>query len=366
MLLRSLDLTNFKNIANAHLEFVPKVNCLLGNNGMGKSNLLDAIHYLSFVRSFGRLPDNMLISKSEDFAILKGCYFRNDVEEEITAGLRRGQRKSFRRGGKEYKRLSNHIGFIPAVMIAPCDLTLIIGAAEERRRFVDMIISQSDPAYLDALIRYDQALEQRNKLLRDECGDLSLYEAIEMSMSFAAEIITSARRAFTGQLEGLFQRYYAALSPDNEVVSLSYCQSGSEHPSFADALNAVRERDRMLKHTTFGPHRDDLVFALNDMPVRQTASQGQTKTFTIALRFAQYDFLRQATGQKPLLLLDDIFDKLDSDRVEQIIKLVGSEEYGQIFITDTNAKRLDRIIKQHSDNYALWSVQDGSFTAITI
>ena len=365
MILRSLSLTNFKNISNAVLEMSPKINCFLGNNGMGKSNLLDAIHYLSFAKSFGRLPDAMLIKKDEDFAIINGRFVRHGADEEINVGLRRGARKSFRRGGKEYKRLSEHIGLFPAVMIAPADQSLVSGSSEDRRRFIDMIISQTDAPYLDALIRYNQALDQRNRMLRDGFTDPMLFETVEMMMTRASELIYRRREDFISELTEIFRHHYKRIAGSEENVSIGYIRSGEKYASLQDALDNHRQRDTVLKHTSVGPHRDDISFALDSMPVRHTASQGQTKTFTIALRFAQYDFLTRATGRKPLLLLDDIFDKLDAKRVEKIIEIVGSDEFGQIFITDTNRKHLDEIMSHTGPDYRMWSVADGNFTSST-
>lgn len=363
MILRHLALTNFKNIAEANLDFSPKINCLLGDNGMGKSNLLDAIHFLSFARSFGRVPDSLLIRNGEDFAIVRGDYMRGDTDEEITASLRRGARKSFRRGGKEYPRLSSHIGLIPAVMVAPADLTLATAAPEERRRFVDMIISQSDTAYLDALIRYNHALEQRNRLLRDEHPDAALMATVEMMMAAAADVIVRRRCTFADELSAIFAPYYAQIAGASEQPCLRYLPS-AEGPLEA-ALEASRRRDILLRHTTVGPHRDDMEFTLDGMPLKLTASQGQTKTFTIALRLAQYEFLRRFTGRNPLLLLDDIFDKLDSRRVRNIMEIVRLDSFGQIFITDTNRKHLDEIIEACGNDYRLWNVDCGTFTSIT-
>ncbi|MGM9872565.1 MAG: DNA replication/repair protein RecF [Muribaculaceae bacterium] len=364
MILQSIALTNFKNIAAAQLDFSPKINCLLGDNGMGKSNLLDAIHYLSFVRSYGRLSDSLLIRRGEDFAILKGQYLRGDTPEEITAGLRRGGRKSLRRGGKEYKRLSTHIGLLPAVMVAPADLSLVTESGEERRRFADMIISQSDTAYLDALIRYNHLLEQRNRLLRDGAEDRALYETIEVMMDAAAAIITDRRQTFVNRLTEIFVPYYNRIADTDEVPALTYAASTAAYGSLLDALEHNRRRDHILTHTSVGPHRDDIVFSLDDMPLRATASQGQTKTFTIALRFAQYDFLAQATGLKPLLLLDDIFDKLDARRVARIIDIVSSADFGQIFITDTNRKHLDELMIDAGGDHRLWHVNNGEYSPI--
>jgi DNA replication and repair protein RecF len=364
VILKSIALTNFKNIALANLEFSPKVNCFLGNNGMGKSNLLDAIYFLSFAKSFSRVSDSMLITRGEDFGIVRGQYLRHGFDEEITAGLQRERRKSFRRGGKEYKRLSAHIGLLPAVMVAPSDLALVTDAAEERRRFIDMIISQGDATYLESLIRYNQALEQRNRMLRDGFTDATLFESIEMMMDSAAYVITSRRKATIDKLVEIFTRYYREIGADGEIPSIAYKQSDAEYTTLTDALEHARTRDTILKHTTVGPHRDDLVFSLDNMPLRQTASQGQTKTFTIALRMAQYEFLREAVGLSPLLLLDDIFDKLDAQRVERIISIVSRDSFGQIFITDTNRKHLDEIMRSAGSQYRMWSVADGSFTQI--
>ena len=362
MILRALTLANFKNIAEAKLEFSPKINCLLGDNGMGKSNLLDAIYFLSFTKSFARVPDAMLIRRGEDYGIVNGRYSRHGAEEEINAGLRKGLRKSFRRGGKEYKRISQHIGLFPAVMVAPSDQGLVTEHSEERRRFIDQIISQADAPYLDALMRYNQALEQRNRMLRDGVADPLLYDSIESVMQACAELIQRRRREHVVLLSEIFGRYYAEIAGEGEDARLEYVMSGEKYGSLAQALEQSRQRDSLLKYTTVGPHRDDLAFTLSDMPVKLTASQGQTKTFTIALRFAQYEFLRRATGQSPLLLLDDIFDKLDARRVERIMNIVGRDEFGQIFVTDTNRNHLDEIMALSGPDYRMWTVSEGVFT----
>ena len=364
MILKSLLLTNFKNIASATLDFSPKINCFLGNNGMGKSNLLDAIYFLSFTKSFARLPEAMLIRRGEDFAIINGRYLRNGTDEEINVGLRTGARKSFRRGGKEYKRISSHIGLFPAVMVAPADQNLVTGAAEERRRFIDMIISQADMPYMEALMRYNQALEQRNRMLRDGFSDPMLYESVEMIMDGAAALIRRRRSENTALITEIFTKYYSEIAGDGETAAMQYMISGDKYGSLAQAFAQTRERDTILKYTSVGPHRDDITFTLDSMPVRQTASQGQSKTFTIALSLAQFEFLRRFTGRTPLLLLDDIFDKLDAARVERIMNIVGREDFGQIFITDTNRKHLDEIMALSGPDYRLWTVDQGSFTQI--
>ena len=365
MILRSLDITNFKNIERARLEFSPKVNALLGDNGMGKSNLLDAVHLLSFTKSFTGAQDQMLIRSGEDFAIVRGTYSRMDAEEDILAGLQRGRRKSFKRGGKEYGRISAHIGLLPLVMVSPADMELINGSGEERRRFMDMVISQTDPRYLDAAMRYTRILEQRNRLLRDGAADHALFEAIDFQLDAAAPYISARRHEWTAELRDIFSLYYKAISGSDEEPGLTLVShTGPGCPALADLLRERFSRDSAVRHTTAGPHRDDLEMTLDGMPVRRTASQGQCKTFTIALRLAQYGFLRRACGMSPLLLLDDIFDKLDAGRVGRIISTVGADTFGQIFITDTNRRHLDEIVAFMGADHRLWSVEHGRFSVI--
>lgn len=364
MILRSLQLTNFKNIAEASLVFSPKINCFVGDNGVGKSNLLDAVHFLSFCKSFAGLPDPMLIRKGESFAMLRGDYLRRGADEEIYAGITSGRRKSFKRSGKEYRRLSEHIGLFPLVMVSPADSELINGHGEVRRRFIDMVISQGDAKYLDALIRYNQSLTQRNAMLRDGLTDASLFMAVEMQMEMAASYIHRIRAQRIAELSGIFGKYYAAISASGESPQLQYRSHLSEATTLAQILDANRDRDRMLRHTSAGVHRDDIEMTLDGMPAKQTASQGQAKTYTIALRFAQYEFLRDVTSMSPLLLLDDIFDKLDAGRVERIMNIVATDTFGQIFVTDTNRRHLDEIIALTGGSDAVWTVDNGHFTQI--
>ncbi len=371
MHLDHLSLTNFKNIAEARLEFSPKLNCFLGNNGMGKSNLLDAIFYLGVCRSFSGVTDNMLIRRDEDFCMARAVYTRRGISEELTLGMARGKRKSLKRAGKEYSRLSEHIGLFPLVMSAPQDIELIRGAGEERRRWMNMVISQSDKRYLDSLIRFNSGLEQRNRLLRAGIVDHTLYEAIETVMDAAARYIHETRTRWVAELSGLAGRYYAAIAGDAaESVGLNFRGSldsdgAGASGSLLALLDSARRHDEIVRHTSVGPHRDDIEITLDGMPMRRTGSQGQCKTFTTALRLAQYDFLHRATELRPLLLLDDVFDKLDSSRVERIMELVTGDDFGQIFVTDTNRKHLDEIMDHTAGDYAMWSVSLGNFTPIT-
>ena len=366
MILKQIKICNFKNIGDARLDFSPKVNGLLGNNGMGKSNLLDAIYYLSFCKSFSGMTDSMLMRKGEDFMMVQGSYLRRGLDEDVSIGLNKGRRKSLRRQGKEYQRLSAHIGAFPLVMSSPEDIELIRGASDCRRKLMDMVISQSDHIYLDELIRYGRALEQRNKLLRDGVVDHNLYLAVEMAMDRAASYIHSARAEWIKRLTEIFRSYYSTIAGSGEQVSLAY-DSELNRPgaTMSALLDSARRHDEMVRHTSVGPHRDDIEMLIDGMPMRRAASQGQCKTYSIALRLAQYEFLRTTLdGMKPLLLLDDIFDKLDASRVERIMEVVTGPDFGQIFVTDTNRTHLDEIMSHTAGEYALWLVADGTFSPL--
>ena len=365
MRIDSLSLVNFKNIGEMSLTFSPKINCFLGNNGMGKSNLLDAIYMLSFTKSFTGMTDAQVIRRGEDFATARARYTRRGEPEEFTMGLTRGRRKSLKRAGKEYQRLSSHIGVYPLVLAAPHDIDLVRGSGEERRRWMDMVISQSDSRYLDALMRYNAGIEQRNRLLRDGVVDHTLYLAVELALDASARYIHGARTAWVSRLSDLTARYYTAIAGDGaETVGMRLAASLDTSPdgTLTALLDDARRHDEIVRHTSVGPHRDDIELLLEGFPMRRAASQGQCKTLTVALRLAQYEFLREATGLRPLLLLDDIFDKLDAARVERIMTLVTGDSFGQIFITDTNRKHLDDIIAHTSGLHRLWNVADGTFT----
>lgn len=364
--LTRLHITNFKNIAEADLSFSPNINALLGDNGMGKSNLLDAIYYLSFCKSFTSLPDAGIVRAGETFTMMQGDYLRRGTEEQVAFGYAAGKRKSFKRGGKEYSRLSQHIGLFPLVLVSPADMELVGGGTECRRKFIDMLISQTDATYLNHLIRYNSALQQRNRLLRDHIADPNLYIAVEMTMEMSAEYITNARREITQRLRDTFIRHYRDIARTQETPGIEYRSTlDMSGRRYCELLEESRRRDEIVGHTTTGPHRDDLELTLDGMAVKNTASQGQSKTFTIALRLAQYEFMHEATGMRPLLLLDDIFDKLDSRRVANIVEIVNRDIFGQIFITDTNRDHLDSIMSAMTGaDYSLWNVNSGKFEPI--
>lgn len=364
MILRKISIINYKNIKQAQLEFSPKINCLIGSNGVGKTNLLDAVYYLSFCHSSFTNQDSTVITHGEDFFVVEGDYLTDDDgEERIYAGMKRGRHKRFRRNDKDYKKLSAHIGLIPLIFITPSDNTLVTGGGEERRRLMDVVISQYDHQYLEALSRYNKALQQRNALLRAEAEpDLALMELWEEEMATAGEAIYAKRDTFVKELTPLFQDIYGSISGEREEVSLSYtshCQRGP----LLEVIRRDRMRDRAVGYSLHGIHRDDLEMLISGFPMRREGSQGQTKTYVLALKLAQFDFLRRTSSTTtPLLLLDDIFDKLDAHRVEQIVKLVSGNRFGQIFITDTNRDHLDKILSHGDNDYKLFHVDDGKIS----
>ena len=360
MELRSISLLNYRNLQEVNVNFSPKINCLIGSNGMGKTNLLDAVYYLSFCKSAVNASDSSNIMHDAAFFMLQGCYCSDKgIESEVSCGLKRNDKKQFRKDGKLYDRLSDHIGSVPLVMVSPADNELIAGGSEERRRFMDVVISQYDKEYLQSLIRYNRALQQRNALLRgDREPDADMMSLIEEMMTEEAVFIHGCRRNFIDELVPIFTRFHNAITGGNEPVALGY-RSHLNEGDLLEILRNSRLDDRRLGHTSKGVHRDELVMQLCGYPLRREGSQGQNKTFLVSLKLAQYDFLRAKGGEMPLLLLDDIFDKLDSRRVEQIISLVSGNDFGQIFITDVNREHIDHILDGVSGGYHLFEVQGG-------
>lgn len=366
MTLEHLSIVNYKNIREAELDFSAGVNCLVGNNGMGKTNLLDAIYYLSFCKSSsGGLADHQNIFHDEDFFMLRGRYDLDGQPTDVHCALRRRGRKQFRRDGKEYPRLSDHIGLLPLVMLTPADSALLQGGSDERRRFMNQVISQFDKTYLNALICYNEALAQRNALLKMDppLTDWSLCRIWEEQMNHYGQQLYEARRQFIESFTPVFQEFHEAISMGRERVGLAYC-SHFEQGSLLPLLDEVRGRDLALQYTTRGAHKDDIVMTLDGYPMKQLGSQGQMKTCLVTLKLAQFDFLRRQGHATPILLLDDIFDRLDGDRVEQIVKLVAGNRFGQIFITDTNREHIDRIIGAVAHDYKLFAVSDGTYDIV--
>ena len=361
MIIERISILNFKNIEEADLSFSPKMNYLFGNNGMGKTNLLDALFYLSFTKNHTNLLDFQLIRHGEDFCVLQGYYSDNETNEEIYCGIKQKQRKVFKRNKKEYERLSEHIGLIPMVMISPVDTELIQGGSVERRKFVDMIISQYDKEYLRHLIHYNKVLQHRNSVLKNRTvlPDNSLFDVLDEQLSSDGEIIHQKRKEFISCFCPIFQKYYKEIGDGNESVNLLYDSQLSNLTSLIDTLKEKRETDKILGYTSVGIHKDDLLFLLGDHLIRKIGSQGQNKSYLIALKLAQFNFLLQKNTSVPILLLDDIFDKLDANRVERIIRLVANDEFGQIFVTDTNRKHLDEILMSMKHDYRLFQVEEG-------
>lgn len=361
MLLDSLIVLNYRNLADVNVSFSPKINCLIGRNGMGKTNLLDAVYYLSFCKSAISSSDTLNIMHETPFFMLQGNYRRDSgLEEEISCALKRGEKKQFRRNKKNYERFSEHIGSVPLVMVSPADNELIAGGSDERRRFMDVVISQYDKEYLTALIRYNRALQQRNSLLRGEREpDSEMMTLIEDMICAEAYVVHEKRSLFVEELVPIFQEFHKQITGGNESVTLRY-RSDVAEKNLSELLAASRADDRRLGYTTKGTHRDELVMQLGGYAIRREGSQGQNKSFLVALKLAQFDFLRRKGGETPLLLLDDIFDKLDSRRVEKIIELVASDLFGQIFITDVNREHIDNILDGVNGEYKLFEVNAGN------
>ncbi len=364
MKLLRLSVLNYKNIAQADLDLSDGINCFIGDNGEGKTNILDAVYFLSMCRSSTTSQDSMTIRHGEQFMALQGRYEREDgIYEEVHCGLKSGQKKTFTRGKKAYRRLADHIGLIPVVVVSPTDHSLIIGGSDERRRFMDIVISQCDPSYLDSIMKYNKALKQRNTLLKmEEEPDPELMSMWEEVMGKEGSLIFRKREEYINLIAPAFQRYYSAISLGRELVGLRYvshCQRGP----LVDVIQRNRAKDRTVGYSLHGVHRDEIEMTLAGFPIRGEGSQGQNKSFLIALKLAQFDFLRTSRSRtSPILLLDDIFDKLDAKRVEQIVRLVAGDDFGQILITDTNRDHLDKILSCIGKEHRLFHVRNGEVT----
>ena len=381
MILDQLSIINYKNIREATLRLSPKINCFIGHNGAGKTNVLDAVYFLSFCHSAQTTQDSLIVRHGDEFFMLEGSY--TDTTQElngksqelvISCGMKRGAKKVFKRDKKAYKRLSEHIGLIPVVLVSPSDTLLIEGGGEERRRLMDVAVSQLDHNYIESLNRYNKALQQRNAMLKleDQEPDPELLALWEEQMAREGEQIFNRRNDFVERLTPLFQQFYETISGGHEQVSLRYvshCQRGP----LLEVIQRDRHKDRAVGYSLHGIHRDDLEILLGGHPMRREGSQGQQKTFVIALKLAQYELLKSGdltthhspvtAHRSPLLLLDDIFDKLDAHRVEQIISLVASDQFGQIFITDTNRDHIDQILSNSALDYKIFYVESGEINS---
>lgn len=366
MHIKHLNLVNFKNIAQADIEFSEGINCLVGHNGAGKTNVLDAIYYLSFCKSYFNAVDSLNIMHEQQFFVVQGQYERKQEAEQIYCGLKKGQKKHFKRNKKEYGKLAEHIGFLPLVMISPSDEQLINEGSDLRRKYVDGVIAQYDKPYLDDLLRYNRSLLQRNATLKQmrEGGsrDMSMLQLWDEQLASLGHKIYEKRQAFIKELVPVFQKYYEYVSAGNEAISLNY-RSHLQEGDLLQQLTEQRPRDLAVGYTTKGVHKDDLDMMLSGFAIKKMASQGQKKTFLIALKLAQYEFIHRHNGIKPILLLDDIFDKLDDQRSSQLLQLVSEDVFNQIFITHTKAEYLLNIVKKTGKAFKMLSVENGGVHA---
>lgn len=367
MRLDRLSLLNFKNFQEASIDLSAGLNCFVGANGTGKTNLLDAIHYLSMSKSFLLAADVYSIRHGEEFFVVQGDFNLKDREERIYCGVKKGNSKVFKRNGKDYDKISDHIGLLPVVFVSPYDTNLIDGAGEDRRKYLNSVISQLDGAYLSTLIDYNRILAQRNRFLKQAWEarhlDEEVLTVLDMQLSGYGTRIFQKRKHFVEELAPIFNHYYHFVSGGKENVSIGY-ESGLAGMEMEELLLNSRDKDRFLQHTSVGIHRDDIELLIDGYPVKRAGSQGQQKTVLIALKLAQFDYISKSLGIKPLLLLDDIFDKLDMQRVEQLILLVAGDAFGQIFITDSNKTRLDGILRKTKGDHRLFSVSNGNVTLV--
>lgn len=359
MILTSLSIINFKNIRDEKLTLWPGINCFVGDNGAGKTNILDAIHYLSLAKSMYTITDAQSITHGEEFFMVDGA-FQSDDERPVQTVCSYSRRtgKMLKYNGKEYDKLSEHVGRLPIVMVSPADTALISDSAEERRRYLNRLISQMDRGYLTALVKYNTALQERNTLLKCNPAEdiLLIYDAM---LATHADVIFRRRSEIIEQMKPLVAKYYAMLSEDRESVDMEY-RSELQRAPLDELLLASRQKDFVNEHTTVGIHRDELAITIGDYPIRKYGSQGQQKSFLVALKLAEYTLLAEHSDERPMLLLDDLFDKLDMRRVAQLLKLVDGDIFGQIFITDCNKHRLERTLDEAGAKYKLFTINNGT------
>ena len=359
MVIQKLQLIHFKNHPEKTFEFSPQINCFVGNNGAGKTNVLDALHYLSVGKSFLGNTDQNNIENENDFFSIEGKIFDGEKESIIKVQMTRDAKKLIKKNDKSYDRMADHIGFLPSVIISPYDSNLISDSGEIRRKFLDAIISQTDSDYLFNLIQYQKTIQQRNALLKSfaknryfDAESLEIYN--EPLIKFGSRIFEK-RRAFTDSILELIQNYYEVISKGNEKITVQY-ESDLHHQNFEEILSTNLEKDRAVTYTSRGIHKDDLLFTMNGQPLKKTGSQGQQKSFLIALKLSQMNRIKELTGKTPILLLDDIFDKLDDTRVAQLIELVNREHFGQIFITDTSKDRTGAVVRKINEESKIFEI----------
>ncbi|MFN7675383.1 DNA replication/repair protein RecF [Flavobacterium sp.] len=359
MFLKRISVLNYKNFSDATFEFDHKINCFVGKNGIGKTNILDSIYHLANGKSYFNPLAVQNIKHGEEFFVIDGEFEINSRMEQIVCSLKKGQKKTLKRNSKPYEKFSDHIGFIPLVIISPADRDLIVEGSETRRKFIDSVISQLDNSYLQKLIQYQKVIIQRNALLKYfalnhvfEKDTLSIYN--EQLISFG-QTIFEKRKTFLTDFIPIFNKYHQEITNSAETVQLVYQSDLFEKDTFT-LLEENLNKDRALQYTSVGVHKDDLSFEIDHYPIKKFGSQGQQKSFLIALKLAQFDFVKKRSGEKPILLFDDIFDKLDEFRVSKIIEMVNNEEFGQLFISDTHPERTENIVKTTHQSYKIFNL----------
>ena len=358
MRLKKLLLINFKNLPQAEISLADGINCFVGDNGAGKTNILDAVHYLSMSKSAFTMTDGQSVHHGEEFFVTEGSYLTDTgAMELVNCSFSRKGGKVLKRNGKEYERIADHVGGFPVVISSPRDTELIMDAAEERRRYLNSFISQLDRAYLVSMMRYNTVLAERNTFLKSS-SDEAMLQIYDMQLAEHGTRVYERRKEIIERMQPMVAEYYSTLSEDREQVEMEY-RSELEHMPLTEVLLRNRERDIVNQFTTAGVHRDDIIFRIGGYPLRKYGSQGQQKSFLIALKLAQYRLLAEATGEKPILLLDDLFDKLDLGRVEKLLALVGGDDFGQILITDCNKLRLESTLERADKEYSLFMVEGG-------
>ncbi len=359
MYLKKIALLNYKNFDDALFDFDPKINCFVGKNGIGKTNVLDAIYNLSYGKSYFNPLAIQNIKHGEDFFVIDGSFEKNDRLELITCSFKKGQKKVLKRNAKAYEKFSEHIGFIPLVIISPADRDLIVEGSETRRRFMDSLISQLDSAYLQELIQYQKTLSQRNALLKyfalNRVFENDTLEIYNEQLAHFGHIIFEKRKAFLADFVPVFNKHHFAITAAAEKVDVKY-ESQLFDQNLKNLLETHIQKDRVLQYSNFGIHKDDLLFEINHYPIKKFGSQGQQKSFLIALKLAEFEFLKKQSGVKPILLFDDVFDKLDENRVAKIIDMVNNDTFGQVFISDTQPERTETIVKKTQQSYKIFTL----------
>ena len=362
--LEKIVISDFRNIELQEIEFSPNVNCISGNNGEGKTNLLDSIYYLSMTKSAFATSDKFNFRHGTDEFSIAGTYrMENGLSSRFALKMNSKGEKKVRRDDKPYAKVSEHIGVLPVVMVSPADISMVSESGEERRRFMNSVLSQMDREYMSALQQYNRLLLQRNRMLKEMNPDRSLLEVMDMRMAYYAEPVFQARKKFVEDLKPIVAEYYKALSGGSETVDIEY-DSELSKASLESLLAASFEKDRIMKHTTSGIHRDDFIFRMDGHPIRRFGSQGQQKSFLVSLKFAQYELMKRNYGFAPVLLLDDVFDKLDMGRISNLLQMVASNDFGQIFITDSNKVRMAGIVDGLTQDRAYFETSAGTFSRI--